>query len=128
MGETTLLKPRAIQAFEKRFKTEAGHWGDVFYIYLASSWEDFFRSAFCFINDCSLKKENLNEAQNLEISKKKVIFNGRILFKDIWGSACLLAQGKLTTPHSLGHLPLDLFDGVYLLSWVNSDLGDYDGD
>ncbi len=129
MVETELVKPKVIQAFEKRFKIESDHWGDVFFFRITSSghdWQDFLQSAFCFVNDCSLKEENLNEAQDLKISREGVTLTGRFLQKNIWGSDCLLAQGKLKTP-SPNSLTIDIYDGVYLLSPAGSDTGDFKG-
>lgn len=116
-----LVKPKAIQAFEKRFATEADHWGDVFFLRVADSWEDFFRTAFCFVNDSSLKKESLTKVKDLPISFDGVTLTGNLLFKNIWGSECVLVQGKLKTSPVAGCLITDLSDGIYLLSWFGSD-------
>lgn len=116
-----LIKPIVIQAFEKRFKIKADHWGDVFYIRVASSWEDLFMTAFCFLNDPSINNKNAFQFKSGTISSLGVMFEGRLLFRNIWGSLCMLGQGRMTTPHSLGRLPINLIDGVYLLAPVGSN-------
>lgn len=124
--EKELVKPKAIQAFEKRFAIggfaiEAERCEDVFFLRVASSWEEFFRTAFCFINDSSLKEENLRGVKDLPVSLEGVTLSGELLFRNIWGSECILAQGQLRTPPASGHLITNLLDGVYLLSWFGSD-------
>ncbi len=121
MEKTELVKPRAILAFEKRFKTEADYWGDVFYLRIASSWEELLRTSFCFVNDSSLKKENLNKVRNLMISKEGVTFTGFLICENVWGSSCMLAQGKLKTS-APDRLIMEVNDGVYLLATVDSDI------
>ncbi|MBI4120268.1 MAG: hypothetical protein HY454_02265, partial [Parcubacteria group bacterium] len=90
MPETKLDKPRAIQAFEKRFKIEAGRCQDVFYLRLASSWQDFFRSAFCFFNDAGVQEREVAKVTDPVISLQRVAFEGSLVFCQVWGSDCLL--------------------------------------
>ena len=120
MGNETLVKPKAIQAFEKRFKTEADYCEDVFYLRIASSWQELFRTAFCFVNDSSLEEEKLLLGHYKMISSEGVAFTGELLKIDVWGSGCLLAKGELRTSHKLGRLVFDLWDGVYLVVPVGS--------
>lgn len=127
MVETKLAKPKAIQAFEKRFKTEADHWGDVFYLRLASSWQDFFRIAFCFVNDGGWQEQNRVEVKNYQVSPNGVTFEGSFISHHVWGSDCLLVQGKIKTP-SPNSLIENLSDGIYLLTPIDSDTGDFDGE
>lgn len=117
-----LVKPKAILAFERHFKMEAGCCEDVFFVFLARSWTELFRGIFCICNDSSLEEKKLQKEQHLVISLKGVTFEGLFLNRNVWGSHCLLAQGKLKTPLSLGYLSVDLSDGIYLLSWAGSDI------
>ena len=123
MGKMELIKPKAIVAFEKRFKTEADHCEDVFYLRLASSWQDFFRSVFCFVNDGGFQEQNVVEVKDYKVSLKGVTFGGRLSFHNVWGSDCVLVQGKLKTP-SPDRLIMEINDGVYLLSPAGSDVWD----
>lgn len=126
MTETKLDKPRAILAFEKRFKVEADCWGDVFFLRIASSWPDFFRSAFCFVNDAGFQEKNRFKVKGHQVSSRGVTFEGSLSLCHIWGSDCMLGQGRLKTPFP-DRLTTDLSDGIYLLSPVGSDTHDFDG-
>lgn len=117
-----MLKPRAIRAFEKRFECTAGRFDDVFFLRVADNWEDFFRTAFCFINNRGLNRMKLTGVNSKVISNKGVIFSGFVLNINIWGSKCSLVQGVLFNNAVTSDVsPVNLNNGVYILAPVGRD-------
>lgn len=103
-------KPKAISSFEKKFNCLAIQYGPVFILPLARTWEDFLHSAFVFVNDCGLTPEEIVESQD------EYSLSGRGIYQNVWGTPCLLFEGRLVTPAGEIGLP-----GVNLITSLSAE-------